>query len=136
MKIFLAQIYCLFLFGFESEKIRKSVFDIVYKCFWCCYISVLMLLYKCKINGSKLSFLWYLFLTKKRVQKGVYRNEGLFLLWDRIKVHQTNRFYTTEVQKLKLSRKLIHVKYPNFTPSAKIYSREMYLVPKPPSIST
>ena len=35
------------------------------------------------------------FLTKKRVQKGVYRNDGLFLLGDCIKLRQTARFYTT-----------------------------------------
>ena len=34
---------------------------------------------------------------------------------------------------MKLPRKLIHVKYPNFTPSTKLYSREMYFSPKPPS---
>ena len=53
-----------------------SVFDIVYKC--------LNFLYKFKINGSKLLFLWCLFLAKNEVQKGVYRNDGLFLQWDRI----------------------------------------------------
>ena len=32
----------------------------------------------------------------KWVQKGVYRNEFLFLLWDHIKVRQNGDFYTTE----------------------------------------
>ena len=36
------------------------------------------------------------FLTIKRVQKGVYRNEGLLLLWDSYAVRQTGHFYTTQ----------------------------------------
>ena len=37
-----------------------------------------------------------LFLTRKWVQKGVYRN-GFFLLCDRIEVSQATCFYTTQV---------------------------------------
>ena len=31
------------------------------------------------------------------VQKGVYRNDGLFLLWDCIKVSWINPLYTTDI---------------------------------------
>ena len=55
---------------------HTGVFDIC--------ISVFDIVYKFKINRPKFLFLWCIFLTKKRVQKGVYRNDGLFLLLDRI----------------------------------------------------
>ena len=59
----MAQIYCLFLFGFDS-KIGKKCFDIVFECFDyeykrfdIVYISVLILyIYKCKINEPKFLF--------------------------------------------------------------------------------
>ena len=45
--------------------------------------------------GLNFNFCDVFFLTKKIVQKGVYRNKDLFLLWDRIKVRQSNPFTTT-----------------------------------------
>ena len=66
-------------------------------------ISILMLCvhkrfdlkYKFKISRPKYLFLWCLFLTKKWVQNGVYRNEIFFLLWDWLKVRQVAPFCTT-----------------------------------------
>ena len=88
MKIFLAQIYCLFLFSFDSKN-RKKCFNIV-------CISILMLYISVRSMSSNFYFCNVFFLTKKRVPKGVYRSDSLFLLLDHIKVRQTARFYTTQ----------------------------------------
>ena len=48
--------------------------------------SVLMLYISVSLMSLNFYFCDVFFLTKKMVQKGVYKNEGLFLLWDRIKV--------------------------------------------------
>ena len=48
-------------------------------------ISIFAVVYKFKISRPKYFFLWCLFLTIKTVQKGVYRNGGVFLQWDYIK---------------------------------------------------
>ena len=63
----------------------------------CMCISVFNVAYKFKIRRPKYLFLWCFFFNYKRVQKGVYRNDGVFLLWDRIKLSQTYRFYTANV---------------------------------------
>ena len=90
--IFLAQIYCLFLFDFDC---KNKCFDVVYKCFDVVY-KFFDVVYKCKINKSKFLFLWFLFLTIKRwLKKGIWKWR-VFLLWDRTKVRQTNQFITTE----------------------------------------
>ena len=47
-------------------------------------MSIFDIVYKCKITGFKLYFCDAFFLTKKMVQKGVYRSEGFFLAWDSI----------------------------------------------------
>ena len=59
-------------FGFVSKN-KKKCFDIV-------YISVLMLYISVRLMSSNFYFFDIFFLTKKRVQTGVYRNDGLFLL--------------------------------------------------------
>ena len=60
------------------------------------YISVLMLYISARLMSSNFYFCNVFFLTKKRVPKGVYRSDSLFLLLDHIKVRQTARFYTTQ----------------------------------------
>ena len=64
VEIFLAQIYCLFLLVLivKNEK------------------SVLMLYISVRLMSLNFYFCDVFFLTKKMVQKGVYKNEGLFLL--------------------------------------------------------
>ena len=54
-----------------------------------------MLHIRLRLVGLNIYFCDVFLLTKKRVQKGVYRNNGLFLLWDHTKVRQMARFYTT-----------------------------------------
>ena len=67
---------CSFLF--MIAKNWKKMFDVVYKHHVVVCISIFNVAYKFKISRPKYLFLRCLFLTIKRVQKGVYTNDCFF----------------------------------------------------------
>ena len=83
MKIFLTEIYCLLLFDLIVKNEKKCFVVCAYKHFYIMCISVFNVMCKLRLVGLNIYFSDVFFVYKmvsKWVQKGVYRNEVLFLL--------------------------------------------------------